>query len=183
MDWHKLPTLEAERIRLRAVTDSDIDSLFSIFSDPQVMRYWSGPPFCDRDEAAALVCEIREKFSRRVYLKWGVALRSDDKVIGTATLFNLNLEQERAEVGYALAREQWGQGLMNEALRRLLQYSFDELKLRRLEADVDPRNAGSIKTLERLGFQREGYLRERWHVSGEIQDALFYGLLRHEWKG
>jgi len=183
MDWQKLPTLETERIRLRPVTDSDIDSLYSIFSDPQVMRYWSGPPFRDRDEAVSLVCEIREKFARRVYLKWGVALRSDDKVIGTATLFNLNLEQERAEVGYALAREQWGQGLMNEALRRLLQYSFDELKLRRLEADVDPRNAGSIKTLERLGFQREGYLRERWHVCGEIQDALFYGLLRHEWKG
>jgi RimJ/RimL family protein N-acetyltransferase len=55
------------------------------------------------------------------------------------------------------------------------------MQLRRLEADVDPRNAGSIRTLERLGFQREGFLRERWHVNGEIQDAIFYGLLRREW--
>jgi RimJ/RimL family protein N-acetyltransferase len=53
--------------------------------------------------------------------------------------------------------------------------------LRRLEADVDPRNTASIHTLERLGFQREGFLRERWQVNGEIQDALFYGLLRREW--
>jgi ribosomal-protein-alanine N-acetyltransferase len=47
---------------------------------------------------------------------------------------------------------------------------------------VDPRNAASVRTLERLGFQREGYLRERWQVNGEIQDAFFYGLLRPEWK-
>jgi RimJ/RimL family protein N-acetyltransferase len=47
---------------------------------------------------------------------------------------------------------------------------------------VDPRNAASIRTLERLGFQREGYLRERWQVNGETQDALFYGLLRPDWE-
>ena len=57
-----------------------------------------------------------------------------------------------------------------------------DVRLRRLEADVDPRNAASIRTLERLGFQREGFLRERWHVNGEIQDAIFYGLLRRDWR-
>jgi RimJ/RimL family protein N-acetyltransferase len=183
MDWQKLPTLEAERVRLRELNDTDVDALFSIFSNSQVMRYWSTAPFAKRDDAIALLREIRESFARRQYLKWGVALTSDNSIIGTTTLFNLNLENQRAEVGYALAHEHWGKGLMNEALRRLLQYAFDDLKLRRLEADVDPRNTGSIKTLERLGFQREGYLRERWHVCGEIQDALFYGLLRSEWKG
>ena len=60
-------------------------------------------------------------------------------------------------------------------------YAFEVLDLHRIEADVDPRNAASIRTLERLGFQREGYLRERWQVNGEIQDALFYGLLRPDW--
>src|SRR3982751_5568037 len=115
MNWTKLPTLEAERVRLRELNDKDVDALFSIFSDPQVMRYWSGPPFTNRDEASALLSETRENFSSRKYLKWGVALTADNCVIGTATLFNLNLEQGRAEVGYALAREQWGKGLMNEA--------------------------------------------------------------------
>jgi RimJ/RimL family protein N-acetyltransferase len=71
---------------------------------------------------------------------------------------------------------------MAEALQALLAYCFEALDLRRIEADVDPRNAASIQTLERLGFQREGFLRERWEVDGEIQDALFYGLLREEWK-
>lgn len=68
-----------------------------------------------------------------------------------------------------------------EALKALVSYAFEVMGLRRLEADVYPRNAASIRTLERLGFQREGFLRERWHVNGEIQDAIFYGLLRREW--
>jgi RimJ/RimL family protein N-acetyltransferase len=71
---------------------------------------------------------------------------------------------------------------MGEALTLLFAFAFGELRLRRLEADVDPRNAASIRSLERLGFRREGYLRERWCVNGEIQDALFYGLLRREWE-
>src|SRR4029078_1332119 len=97
------------------------------------------------------------------------------------TLFNISLSNGRAELGYGLGRAHWGQGLMNEALNSLVKHAFDVVQLRRLEADVDPRNAGSIRTLERLGFQREGFLRERWHVNGEIQDAIFYGLLRREW--
>ena len=64
----------------------------------------------------------------------------------------------------------------------LLDFAFRDLGLRRLEADVDPRNAASIRSLERLAFRREGYLRERWCVGGEVQDAIFYGLLRREWE-
>ena len=115
-------------------------------------------------------------------LKWGIALRPDDQLIGSITLFNLDFNHRRAEIGYALAREHWGRGYMNEALMALLKYAFEVLDLHRIEADVDPRNTASIKTVEHLGFQREGYLRERWQVNGEIQDAFFYGLLRHEWK-
>jgi RimJ/RimL family protein N-acetyltransferase len=76
----------------------------------------------------------------------------------------------------------WGKGYMNEALTALIVHAFDVMELRRLEADVDPRNTASIRTLERLGFQREGFLRERWHVEGELQDAYFYGLLKREWQ-
>ena len=64
----------------------------------------------------------------------------------------------------------------------MFNYAFEVLNFHRIEADVDPRNDASVRTLERLGFQREGYLRERWQVNGEIQDAFFYGLLRPDWE-
>jgi RimJ/RimL family protein N-acetyltransferase len=71
---------------------------------------------------------------------------------------------------------------MREALKTLLTYTFEVLDPHRIEADVDLRNVASIRTLEQLGFQREGHLRERWQVNVESQDALFYGLLRPDWK-
>ena len=71
---------------------------------------------------------------------------------------------------------------MNEALLRLLEFGFTELDLNRVEGDVDPRNVASAKSLERLGFKREGLLRERWIVGGEVSDTALYGLLRSEWR-
>ncbi|MFN2369802.1 MAG: GNAT family N-acetyltransferase, partial [Candidatus Krumholzibacteriia bacterium] len=88
----------------------------------------------------------------------------------------------RAELGYGLRADAWGQGYAAEAVGELLRFGFTELALHRVEADVDPRNEASVRLLERLGFTREGLLRERWIVEEEISDAAFYGLLRREWE-
>ena len=182
MFWQTFPTITTARLSLRWISTDDVDALFRIFGNSEVMRYWSTPPLANREAAKELLNEIHDSYNRQVMLKWGVARQVDNLVIGTTTLYNIDLGNRRAEVGYALGREHWGQGYMHEALQALLEYCFETLDLRRLEADVDPRNKPSIQTLERLGFRREGYLRERWEVAGEIQDALFYGLLRPEWK-
>lgn len=182
MNSETLPIITTPRVILRWISENDIDSLYEIFSNPQVMRYWSTVPLPNREAAAELQREIAGGNESDQMYKWGLALRDSNAIVGTTTLFNLNLDNGRAEIGYALGHAYWGKGYMNEALGALLSYAFEVMDLRRLEADVDPRNTASIRTLERLGFQREGYLRERWHVNGEIQDALFYGLLRREWR-
>jgi RimJ/RimL family protein N-acetyltransferase len=169
-------------VTLRWITERDVDALYTIFSHPEVMQYWSSPPFTDREEARSLLSHIHNGFERRALFQWGIARQADDLVIGTNTLFHLDSNNRRAEIGYALGREHWGKGYMQEALKALLGYAFVELDMHRIEADVDPRNAASRRTLERLGFQQEGYLRERWLVNGDVQDTLFYGLLRREWE-
>ena len=181
MNSETLPIITTPRVVLRWISEDDIDGLYEIFSDPQVMRYWSTVPIPNRDAAAELQRDIADGNEKNSMLKWGLALRDSNTIIGTTTLFHLNLDNGRAEIGYAMGRAHWGKGYMNEALNALVSHAFEVMELRRLEADVDPRNTASIRTLERLGFQREGFLRERWHVNGEIQDALFYGLLRREW--
>jgi len=181
MDSKTLPIITTPRIVLRWISEDDIDSLYEIFSNRHVMRYWSSEPLADREAAADLQREIAGGNENETMFKWGLALRDSNTVIGTTTLFNLNLDNGRAELGYAMSHAHWGKGYMNEALKALVSHAFEAMDLRRLEADVDPRNAASIRVLEKLGFQREGFLRERWHVNGEIQDAFFYGLLRREW--
>lgn len=182
MDWNNLPIIKTSRLCLRPISAADVDEFYAIYSNPEVMRYWSTPPLPNREAALSLISEIHVGFKRQELLKWGIALRADDKLIGSVTLFHPDFTHRRVELGYALGRVHWGKGYMQETLKGVLNYAFETLNFHRIEADVDPRNTASIKTLERLGFQREGYLRERWQVNGEIQDALFYGLLKPDWQ-
>ena len=182
MDWKHLPTINTKRLSLRSIRAEDVEDFYAVYSDPEVMRYWSTPPLPDREAASKLISEIAAGFERQELIKWGVALRTNDRLIGSVTIFHPDFTHRRAEIGYALGRAHWRQGYMHEALAAVLNYAFTDLNLHRIEADVDPRNAASVRALERFGFQREGYLRERWHVNGEIQDALFYGLLKRDWQ-
>ena len=102
-------------------------------------------------------------------------------MLGQVSLFNFSEQSGRADIGYGLAREHWGRGFMNEALIAVVDFAFGPLGLRRLEADIDPRNQASLRALERIGFVREGLLRERWQVGDEISDTAFMGLLAREW--
>lgn len=176
-----LPTLPARRVALRWLQARDVPDLFAVFGDPEVMRYWSRPPMEVLAEAEALLHEIHALHAQRSLFQWAVALLDSDRVIGTCTLFHLDRTHRRAEIGYALRRAHWGQGLASEAVATLIQFAFGTLDLHRLEADVDPRNKRSLRLLERLGFEREGHLRERYHVGGESQDAVLLGLLRPNW--
>ena len=177
-----LTPLDTPRLALRAPVEGDIPALFEIFRDAEAMRYWSRPEMKDPAEAEALLREIERNASGETFLQWGIARREDDLVIGTCTLHRINREHRRAELGYILRRDHWGRGLAREALTALLDHAFGMMALHRLEADIDPRNAGSIRLVERLGFTLEGRLRERYFVAGDIQDSAIYGLLSPEWR-
>ncbi|MGH8250210.1 MAG: GNAT family N-acetyltransferase [Steroidobacteraceae bacterium] len=183
IDGDRLPAIDAPRVNLRWLAGQDVDSLFEIFSDRAMMRYWSTPAMTDRAEAEDLLRRIHAGFRDKTLFQWAVERNADRRVLGTCTLFHLDARNARAELGYCLASEYWRKGYMKEALSALLDFSFGALRLRRLEADVDPRNTGSERILSRLGFKREGLLRERWNVDGEIQDTAFFGLLAREWAG
>ncbi len=176
-------TLVAPRLLLRPLTEADAPALFAIFSHPEVMRYWSSPPLTEMAQARDMALDIQNGYQTGDFLQLGVERRSDAALMGTCTLFHHQAASRRAEIGYALGRPYWGAGYMHEALTALIDHAFGALDLHRLEADIDPANAASARTLERLGFQKEGHLRERWIVNGVISDTVWYGLLRREWQG
>jgi ribosomal-protein-alanine N-acetyltransferase len=176
-----LPTLAGNGVILRQLAADDIQRLFEIFSDPEVMRYWSRGPFADLSEARALLGEIDKGWREDAFYQWGVTLAATGELMGTTTLFRIDRDHRRAEIGFALGSRWWGQGWGTATAARIATYAFQALGLHRLEADVDPRNAASLRVLERLGFRREGLLRARYHVAGEIQDSVLLGLLSDEW--
>ena len=173
-----VPDLSTRRLLLRPLVDDDADAIFGLFADPQAMRYWSTPAWTDPAEALRLVARDRAASANGEAIRFGLVERGSAGVIGCCSLHRVDAGNRRAEVGYILRRDRWGLGLMNEALECVLDFAFDTLRLHRLEADIDPRNAASARSLERLGFRREGFMRGRWIVGGEICDSAFYGLLQ-----
>jgi RimJ/RimL family protein N-acetyltransferase len=176
------PTLVTERLVLRETAERDVDAVYEMESDPVAMRYWSRPPMTDVSEARASIERARGFFPTRIGLRWSITLAAEDRTLGHVGLFSFHEQSGRAEIGYGLARRNWGQGFMHEALAAVVDYGFGPLGLRRLEADIHPRNIASVRALERLGFEREGLLRERWQVADEISDSVLMGLLARVWR-
>lgn len=174
-------TLRTTRLLLRPLSEADAPSLFRLFQDPAVRRFLTRRQWHSVDEALALIAQDRRAMAAGEYLRLGLEVSDGGALIGEVSLFNFAEASRRAEVGYALARDAWGKGYMSEALRALLELAFGELGLNRIEADIDPRNDASARILERMGFQQEGLLRERWIVAGEVSDSGLYGLLRRDW--
>ena len=175
-----LPTIESERLRLRELREDDADALFALFSDVEVMRFWSGAPWTSRDQALAHIARMNGGRSQVEYYPWAIARADDDALIGTMSLFELQREHARAMVGYALMPSQQGRGYATEALRAALRFAFELLELERIEIDIDPDNTPSRRLVERCGAQREGLFRRRWRVNGQWADSVMYGLLREE---
>ena len=176
----QLPELDGPRVRLRAPRRADAADVHAVYSDPQVLRYWSHGPWTDPAQADDWIARSWSGFAERAFLQWVIVRRDDDRVVGSTTLFGCVAQHRRCEIGYALGATHWRQGLAREALALALAQAFTVLGLHRVEADIDPRNRASLRLVEALGFRHEGTLRARYHVGGEIQDSAIYGLLAGE---
>lgn len=173
-------SLQTARLTLRFVAPGDAPALFRLFSDPPALRYWSSGPWLHIAQASDNVEQTLKGYRDGSALRLALVLPNGE-LIGTATLYAFDHRNHRCDIGYMLARPHWGQRYMQEALAALIGYGFDTLELHRIEADIHPDNHASGRILEGLHFRREGHLRERWFVGGEISDSLIYGLLRRDW--
>ncbi len=174
-------TLDTERLRLRWMNEDDAEGHYAVFSDPAVARYWSSEPWTDIEQARQAVAATMAGYADGSGVRFGIVVLDSGELIGNVSLHHFFEQNRRCEIGYALASKYWGQGYATEALRAAIQYGFDALDLNRIEADIDPRNVGSGRVLEKLGFRKEGFMPERWIVFGEFADTVNYGLLRRYW--
>jgi [ribosomal protein S5]-alanine N-acetyltransferase len=175
------PKIETERLTLRLVEEADLTPLLAINADDSVTRYLPYESWKGIADAQAWLGRASVRFTEGEAGQFVIEHRGSRQVIGTTLLFRFDKSNARAEVGYALSRTYWGAGYMLEAMKAFVAFAFEQVSLRRLEAEIDPRNLSSAKLLERLGFVREGHLRERWAMKGEVTDSGLYGLLRTEW--
>ncbi len=181
-DLTAFPALATERLWLREIVEADAPALFAIHGDPQVMRWFGSDPIAD--EAAAL--RLVKTFAGWRDLvnpgaRWGLELRDSPGLIGTCGLFSWNRQWRKCTIGYELAAQAAGQGLMFEALCKILSWGFARMSVNRIDAQIHPDNQPSIKLARRLGFVEEGRLREIARWGGRQHDMLQFSLLQREW--
>ena len=155
-------------------------ALMLVNGDDEVTHYLPYATWTSPTDAQAWYERIAKVQESGTALQFVLIEKAAERVVGTCLLFRYDEGSSRAELGYVLGRPHWGTGLMHEALQALLRHAFEVLCLRRLEAEVNPANLASVHLLERLGFKREGLLRQRWVTKDQPYDVAVYGLLRDE---
>jgi len=176
------PTLQTERLRLRPFTDTDADPLLALHSSAHVLRYWDSPPWTEPERARRFIATCRQMADEGTGTRVAVDRLSDGRFIGWCAIVRWNPDHRSASMGYCYDDAAWGQGYATEAARALLTWAFETLDLNRVQAETDTRNLASARVLEKVGFVREGTLREDCVVNGEVSDSWVFGLIRREWQ-
>ena len=172
------PELYTSRLLLRQMLLSDAPSLQQLRSNVEVMRYINRPLTKTLDEAVGWINVTLEALKNNTGITWCICLKeTPSEHIGSIGLWRFEKENYRAEIGYMLEPALQGQGIMYEALVKVLEYGFKVLSLHSVEAHIDPRNVASAALLRKAGFIQEGYFRENCYYNGQFTDTAVYSIL------
>jgi [ribosomal protein S5]-alanine N-acetyltransferase len=176
-----IPNLETQRLLLRKVTLADADDMFAYASDPEVARLTTWETHRTIDDTLATLRRMLGWYDEGFGGPWGLELKEDGTLVGTCGLAVVP-EHYRAELGFAIGRRWWGQGLMTETVREVIRFGFAELGLNRIEGRCVPENIGSARVMEKCGMTYEGTLREQFYIKGTFETLRMYSILRREWE-
>lgn len=176
-DFTHIPELTTPRLLLRELVGSDAAAIFRLRSDPAVMRFIPKPLATRDQEALQMIRDFHNAAMQGDSILWGITVKGSESVMGYIGFWRIMKEHHRAEIGYALHPDLWGQGLMSEAVAATLHYGFQKMKLHSVEAGVKPDNTASIHVLERSGFILEGHFKQNYCLNGVFVDSMVYSLL------
>lgn len=174
--------LESARLILRRFAERDLAPFLAYLNDPEVARYQTWDSYTGK-EAQALIDKQKELVPGLPgrWFTFALELKETGALVGHVALSVKTEERQQAEIGFTLAREYHGKGLGFEAVSRVLDYVFAELKLHRVIAITDCENTRSVALLERLGMRREGHFIQNVWFKGKWGDEYSYAILRDEW--
>lgn len=175
-----LPILETERLVVRQLTIADVDDATRIFGDPVVGEYTTWWTDVERHGTEGLLAMMEDLMASGTGAFWAIVPRKTSGMIGFCGLIVVP-DDDRAEIGYALAQHAWGHHYASEAVRSVMEVVFGPLRCNRLEAYCSTDNLASLRLLDNLGFQHEGTLRQYLMRNDRAQDRAVYSILRSEW--
>ena len=177
-----IPTLETDRLILRGMRVSDTEDMFEYARRPSVTQYLTWNPHTDPAETREYLTYVGQRYRTGDFYDWAVVDRESGHMIGTCGFTSFNCPHDTAEIGYVLNPAYQGKGLATEAVRRVLDFGFDELGLHRIEAHFMEGNDASRRLMERVGMTFEGYARESMRIKGRFCTIGTCAILRYEYR-
>jgi len=182
-DFSHFPTIETERLFLREISPEDVNALLRHFGNAEVVKFIGMQPIKTIDQANEWLRWMGGFFAAKEGLRWGIIRKEDNLFVGSAGLHRWNREAHFAQIGCDIAYPFWGNAYGQEAMRHIIEFGWEHMKLNRIEADVVQGNHRSDHVLQKLGFRQEGVLRQRILKGGKYYDIHVHGLLRCDYPG
>ncbi len=176
-NFNPFPELFTERLSLRQITHDDVNEIFFLRADEQVMQYIDRPRAAMIEDANRFIEMVNDATFNNTDVTWGICTKNDNRVIGYLGFWRIKPDHHRAEIGYALHPDWHRKGVASEAVKAVLDYGFTVMNLHSVEACVNPANNASIRLLERHGFVREAYFKEDYYYNGRFLDSAIYSLI------
>lgn len=174
VNFDPFPVLTTERLILRRITKDDVNALYKMRSNEDIMKYIHKPRPKDTSEIIPLLDKIDTMIDNNEGVAWAMTLKGDNTMMGHISYHILIKAHYRAEVGYMMQTDHHSKGLMDEALKAVLHYGFYTMGLHSIEGHVNPVNKASRKLLEKNGFVQEAYFKENFFFEGKFSDTVIY---------
>jgi len=172
------PELRTDRLLLRQMTLADAPCVQKLRSNEDVMKHINRPLTLTLEEAESWINIIIEAVEKNVGITWCICLKEKpSEHVGSIGLWRIDKENHRGEIGYMLEPSLQGKGIMYEALLKVIEYGFREIKLHSIEGQIDPKNTASAALLKKAGFVQEAYFKENYYLRGGFADTAVYSIL------
>jgi ribosomal-protein-alanine N-acetyltransferase len=175
------PQLETERLVLRKLKSQDEGDIFEYASDDEVTRFMTWDTHKSIEDARGFINFTLGRYERDEAGEWGIVLKETGKLVGAIGFPWCDIKNRRAEIGYVLSRNHWGQGIMPEAVTRVLKFAFEEIGLNRIECCHFLPNEKSGRVMQKAGMSFEGIARERVFAKNKYWDVKQYAILQSDW--
>lgn len=179
------PVLETHRLTLDKLSQDDSNSVFELFSNDLVVKYYDLEAFTERSQAHHLITLFHSRFEERSGIRWAIRLKETNQFIGTCGFNSWSPNMKNAVLGYDLLPQYWGMGFTTEAIHRIVKAAFlGELscgKLNRIQGDTVPGNLASEALLLNVGFKEEGIRRQSGYWKNQYHDLKCFGLIKSEY--
>ncbi|MGB3478166.1 MAG: GNAT family protein [bacterium] len=177
----KFPNLESDRLNLREATINDSEQIFHLFNNLEKSHLFVSPRFETMEDAKKFLKQAYDLYSKKCLIDWWITKKGNDKIIGSIRLARFKKQSKRV-IGYFISKKYRRQGIMTEAVRAVVKYAFENMRLHRMEATDHRDNQASSKLLRKIGFQKEGLLRKHEWRGEQWSDSVIWSILSDDYK-